>query len=287
MRPPHLPRSAMLSIGRLFLFVFLLSSVPAGASPPCTIIARADTGKALIQEGPCEVRSSPASSFKIPLALMGSDAGILTGKHSPAWLYQDAYKTWNADWKKTTDPASWLQDSVVWYSQVLVKTLGQPRFQKYVDVFSYGNRDLSGEHQTPQVLPQAVWVSSTLQISPIEQIAFLRKFVNRDLPVSSKAYELTSAIVPVFKTSDGWVVHGKTGTGFQAAKSGEINSNRQFGWFVGWADNDKGTIVFAKLIRDDGKVSSRAGFRARDSLIAALTLLGRANPDALSAPSVE
>ncbi len=80
-----------------------------------------------------------------------------------------------------------MQKSVFWYSQQVVKQLGQTRFKSYVASFDYGNKDTSAV-QVQHPGNQGVWVISSLQISPIEQAAFLRKLVNRQLPVSAGAY---------------------------------------------------------------------------------------------------
>jgi beta-lactamase class D len=259
------------AVGIVLFFLHLSNPAQAG-SPPCTILTR-DTGEIIAQNGPCDIRNSPASTFKIALALIGFDAGILTGAHAPVWSYQEDYHSWDDAAKKDTDPTSWLRESIVWYSQVLTKTLGVRRLQGYVDAFSYGNQDLSGDVDPEAVLPGAVWVNSTLQISPIEQVDFLRKLLSAELPVSKKAYAMTLAIVPTFQVSDGWLVHGKTGTGFQPTQTGAIDRDRQFGWFIGWASKGKETVIFARLIKDDERSDTRAGFRARDTLLADLPSL--------------
>ncbi len=252
---------------------FVLLAGLTWAGTPCTIVARADTGEIVSKDGSCDVRNSPASTFKLALALMGYDADILTSAHSPAWPYKQEYPAWDDGWKKTSDPTTWLSDSVVWYSQVLAKKLGKKRLQGYVDAFDYGNRDLSADTGAEGELFPAIWVDSSLQISPVEQVGFLRKLLNAKLPVSPTAYEKTLAIVPTFPLANGWVVHGKTGAGFQSGHTAGAEPGRQFGWFVGWVDTGKHIFVFARLIKDDQRIKSRAGFRARDSLLADLPSL--------------
>jgi beta-lactamase class D len=67
---------------------------------------------------------------------------------------------------------------------------------------------------------------------------------------------------------DGWRISGKTGTGLRRLDDGTNDRNRQVGWFVGWAARDGRTLVFARLIEDDGPEPVRAGWRARDTLFA-------------------
>jgi beta-lactamase class D len=248
---------------------FLLAGGHALADT-CTVITELDTGRVLKQEGDCERRSSPASTFKIPLSLMGYDAGILREEEKPALPYKPEYKSWNEAWKKTTTPRSWLRDSVLWYSLVLTGELGAERFGRYVDAFDYGNRDVRGDKGKNNGLTRAWLSASSLQISPIEQIDFLGKLLKRELPVSRKAHDMTLAIMPDFPLPDGWTAYGKTGTGFQPMRDGSFDRSRQFGWFVGWAQKGERKILFTRLIRDERKESSVASFRARDSLLAEL-----------------
>ncbi|HMA48111.1 MAG TPA: class D beta-lactamase [Magnetospirillaceae bacterium] len=256
-------------IRRLTYAALLLFASASLAGPSCTLVADAQTGAVLVQQGPCDQRNSPASTFKVALAVMGYQSGILLDAHTPLWPYRSHYKSWDADFKKKpTDPTSWLKDSVVWYSRLLVQHMGHGRLQAAVDGYDYGNHDISGTPGFKEALPEAVWVDSTLQISPVEQVAFLRKIVNRQLPqVSPQTYDKVAEVMPAFDAS-GWAVHGKTGTGYQPGGTGK--ARKQYGWFVGWAVKDKRAIVFARLDKDDARRDDIAGIRVRDEFLAAL-----------------
>ncbi len=239
----------------------------------CTLLVDAATGDVRVKQGDgCDVRNSPASTFKVALSVMGFDADILQDAHAPAWPYKEEYKAWRESWKQTTDPTYWLKESVVWYSQQLTLKLGMERFQRFVDGFDYGNRDLSGDPGRHNGLTRA-WLSSSLQISPAEQIAFLRKLLAHKLPVSARAQAMTMEIMPTFQVAEGWMVQGKTGTGSQRKADGTLDDDRQFGWFVGWARKGDRQLVFARLIKDHEHIESTAGFRARDTLLADLPAL--------------
>ena len=250
---------------------FLLFSAASFAGPSCTVLTDADSGAVLQKDGPCDVRNSPASTFKVALALAGYESGILLDAKAPEWPYRSKYKSWDAEWKrKPTDPASWLKDSVVWYSRLLVQHMGRTKLQSFVDKFDYGNRDLGGTPGFKEELPEAVWVDSTLQISPLEQVAFIRKIVKRELPLAPATYDKAAAVIPTFPAGDGWTVHGKTGSGSQPGKG-----KKQYGWFVGWAEKGGRKIVFARLVKDDVRRDDIAGIRVRDEFIAALPALLR------------
>ena len=90
------------------------------------------------------------------------------------------------------------------------------------------------------------WVNASLRISPLEQVAFMRKIANRTLPVSAHAYDMTERITLIDTRPDGWIVHGKTGTGSPGRK---YDASHAYGWFVGWAAKGPRKVAFAYLIR--------------------------------------
>jgi len=245
-----------------------LMGVPTQAAVLCTVVADAANGRIVFQQGTqqaCASRYTPASTFKLPIALMGADAGVLKGPHDPVWNYQPAYPDWGGDaWRQPTDPARWIKYSVVWYSQLIAKALGQERFQRYTSAFGYGNEDVSGEPGKHNGTAGA-WIISSLRISPMEQLAFLRRVVNRQVPVRPAAYALVENLFEV-GDADGWRLYGKTGTG-SPGSNGVYTPANAYGWFVGWARKDGRQLVFARLVQDERATKPNAGLRARDDLI--------------------
>lgn len=228
----------------------------ASSTVLCTAIADAGTGNVLMQRGDCGHRVTPASTFKIAISLMGYDTGFLKNKHTPKLPFREGYVDWRDNWKVATDPAKWMQDSVVWYSQQVTQSLGKERFAAYVSRFKYGNADVSGDAENDGLTMS--WISSSLQISPLEQLTFLGRVVNRQLGVSPQAYDTTAALTTFGRLPGGWSVNGKTG-----AASG-------IGWYVGWASHGPRALVFARLLQQDAAQPNDipAGVLARDGFIA-------------------
>ncbi len=240
----------------------------AAASPDnvCTVLADASTGAVLKQDGECDRRVPPASTFKIPISLMGYDAGFLKDENSPKLPFRDGYPDWIESWRTDTDPAAWMKNSVVWYSQQVTQALGKEQFKSYVAAFGYGNADVSGDAGKDNGLTRS-WLSSSLRISPLEQIDFLTKIVGRKLPVSAHAYGMTEAILTEYKLPNGWIVHGKTGAGFPVKTDGTPDRQRPIGWYVGWAKKDGRTVVFARLKENSKPQKMSPGFGTRDELL--------------------
>ncbi len=235
----------------------------------CTVVLNVETGETIHRQGSCDEQVYPMSTFKLPLAMMGYDAGILKDETTPRWAYQEKFGG-PARVKKAFDPTGWERESIVWYSQEITRRLGKERFADYVRRFGYGNGDVSGGPGGLDGLTES-WLMSSLKISPDEQVAFLRRFLKGELPISGHAAAMTQAITPRFEAADGWVVHGKTGAGRMRDAGGKPDSNRPIGWFVGWADKDGRQLVFARLLVDDKPHDEPPiSFVVRDSLIADL-----------------
>jgi beta-lactamase class D len=249
----------------------LVHSVAAVAAEPvrCTVVLDAKTGQSLHRSGTCDVGFYPQSTFKLPIAMMGYDADILTDEHNPRWEYQAKFNRSERE-QKATDPTIWERDSIVWYSQEITRRLGKKAFADYVRRFDYGNRDVSGGPGGTDGLTES-WLSSSLKISPDQQVDFLRRFMNGQLPISPQAVKLTQAIVPTFPAADGWTVHGKTGAGSLRTKAGKLDGSRPLGWFVGWAEKDGRQVVFARFLADTRRhTQTPISYTVRDGLIADL-----------------
>lgn len=251
-----------LILALVFMVVYSADAISAGG---CTIYMDNATGKIIKQKGECDKRYSPASTFKIPLALIGYDSGILIDTNTPAWPFQEGYLVNKDDDKQTTNPILWEKNSVVWYSQKITAQLGAEKFKSYVKLLHYGNMDVSGDKGKNNGLSRS-WVSSSLQISPLEQIKFLQNVLNRKYKLSEESYLMLEEILPVFETSDGWVVHGKTGSSAVVNKNGVVDANHPNGWFVGWAERNGRKIVFVKLVLGDSP-SWKMGLVAREEFL--------------------
>jgi len=251
---------------RLALALSLVLLAGPALARTCTLIADAETGRLLQRMGQCQMRVSPASTFKIALSVMGYDSGILKDAHNPALPYREEYEATREAARRTTDPTTWMRDSIVWYSQELTRALGQERFARYVELFAYGNRNVTGDPGRKNGLTHS-WLSSSLKISPLSQIVFLRKLLRHELPVSAHAVDSTIAVMPTFELGSGWVVQGKTGTGPHLTVSGKRDRNREFGWFVGWASRGDKRFLFVRLITNRPRGEAPASFEARDTLL--------------------
>ena len=186
----------------------------------------------------CEMPLSPCSTFKIPNALIGLENGVLTG---PADV-----KAWDGTvherevLNRDHDLASAMRNSVVWYFQEVARDIGPDRMQAALDQFGYGNLDLSGG-------PDRFWLGSSLEISAIGQVEFLRALAEMKLPAAKGNQRIVKDLLLqdyALPTDFQGNLYGKTGS---CPMPGEDH-----GWFVGWLDRGNETLVFAVNIIGEG-----------------------------------
>ncbi len=189
---------------------------------------KTDKVKCQYNSARCATRFAPCSTFKITIALMAFDKGILRDENTTyKW---DGVVRWNPNWNRDTSAAEWLKYSVVWYSQRITPQLGPVAITNYLAEFDYGNQDISGGLTN-------FWLGSSLKISANEQIEFLKKLWRNQLPVSDRAMTLTRKIVPLDVSSSGARLNGKTGS--------HATEKSSLGWFVGHLETGDGEYLFA------------------------------------------
>lgn len=251
---------------KVFTKVFLVSSLLLSSHNTYAIgdcfIAK-ENGKIVKQVGDCTTRRSPASTFKVPLAVIGFDSGILYSPTEPELPYNAVAQERNDEFyspskypimilaTESQTPYTWMQKSVIWYSQEIVSRLGYEKFNAYVKQLNYGNMDVSGDKDKGHSYLRS-WIFSSLKISPIEQIEFMEKLYHNTLPVSKEAQENTKAIMKLDNLWLDWDFYGKTG-----------GSSKQ-GSFVGWATKDDRTVFIYQYIEPKCETGLGGGTVARE-----------------------
>ena len=240
---------------RLFFLFFLFVNVAAFGAEVTFIAVDGKTDNIITQHGSgLHRRISPCSTFKIALGVMGYDAAILQDEETPEWPNQ-GYECFLESWRGPQTPKTWMSRSVVWYSQLITPQLGMDRIQKYLANFNFGNQDMKGDPGKDNGLTHA-WLSSSLMISPWEQIAFLKMLAHAKLPVSQEAQHKTQNILFVEDLDGGWQLFGKSGTGSHTSDDGSQIPHRKIGWYVGWIKKQEDSVIFALAITDAETIPS-------------------------------
>ncbi len=218
----------------------------------CFVFYDMKSGKivAVYGEERCRQRYAACSTFKWPLAAMAFDAGILKDENT-LFKWDGIHRSIEA-WNQDCTAASWMKNSVVWYSQRITPLLGRARLKSYLQAFQYGNQDISGGLTS-------AWLTitktdsdpgkGTLKISAFEQLEFLKKFWGGKLPVSPDAIQKTKGITFLETSPQGYKLHGKTGSGYLDDPSGD------FGWFIGHIGGPDSEYLFVTALTRDRKTS--------------------------------
>jgi len=257
----------LIAAGLAGLLMAALGQAPVQAATICTLLADPQSRMVLMAEGDCESRVTPASTFKLALAVMAFDARIITSAREPKYPFKEGYPDWIASWRQDTDPTMWMHNSNVWYSQRLTERFGIERLADYARRFGYGNADFSGDPGRNNGLERS-WISSSLKISPVEQAGFIAALIEGQLPVSAHAMAGARGLLEDPRLADGWQISGKTGSAYPRRADDSFDYASGWGWYVGWAEKAGRHVVFVRLNQDGQRHEVSGGLRARDELVA-------------------
>jgi beta-lactamase class D len=160
---------------------------------------------------------APNSTFKIMNSLIGLQVKAVKDEYEIK--HWDGTKRTLDNWNQDHTLGSGMRNSVVWYYQEMARDIGEGRMQEWLDRCSYGNRDISGGIDR-------FWLSSSLKISPFEQIDFLEGLYRETLPFDKGVMKTVKRIM-IQQEGDEYTLYGKTGS------SGLVDG-LSTGWFVGF-----------------------------------------------------
>ncbi len=176
---------------------------------------------------------SPASTFKIPNSIIAIENGILENQYEV--IKWDGEKRFLNSWNQDQNLKSSYKTSCVWFFQELAKRIGKEKYISYLNKLDYGNK-LIGQDVT------RFWLNSSkedLKITAYQQIQFLSKLYKRELPISSKTYDILEDIM-LEESCDNYKLYSKTG----ASTKDWVGH----GWYVGYVKLKNTTWLFATNI---------------------------------------
>jgi beta-lactamase class D len=177
----------------------------------------------------------PASTFKILNSLIALETGVISDE--VAVLTWDGIQRKVPAWNRDLNMREAIKLSAVWFYQVLARRVGHEQMQKWVSQVGYGNRKIGNKDTLDKF-----WLEGELRITPQEQIRFLRRLYNNDLPFSSRSLSIVKDIMILEQTPD-YTIRGKTGfVGFAD------NVTPKIGWYVGYLEKGKDVYFFATNI---------------------------------------
>jgi beta-lactamase class D len=230
----------------------------------------------IYKEGNIGKQEPPCCSFNFAIALAAYNERVMLDAENPEIPFEAGkHLNYAQKWRQSHNPTTWISNSCLWYSQEIIGMLDMDKFRRYVDMFGYGNKDLTGMRGEPL---KNAWLT-TLKISAEEKVAFLENLINsRFKEISSHAYDMIRKIFLVdvespdlnlpkgLELPEGWKLYGKTGASNARNPDGSDNLEVAGGWFSGWLEHSDGrTITFAHYAESkDYKIP--AGFARKQTI---------------------
>ena len=177
----------------------------------------------------CHKRFIPASTFKIFNSLVALETKAIADENTViAWDgVNRRFPLWNQDQNLRTA----FTRSVVWFYQDLARRIGTERMTKYIQSANYGNQDIADKIDS-------FWLNGKLRISPEEQIKFLVRLYQEDLPFSSAVMKTVKDIM-IIERQDSYTLRGKTGW------ATDVEGVKNIAWYVGYLERDNNVYFYA------------------------------------------
>ena len=195
----------------------------------CTFVLTKLNSDSLIIYNPERAKKGflPASTYKIPNSLIALESKVIEDENEI--IQWDGVKRFYDKWNANQNLQSAIKYSCVWFYQELARRVGKEKMQFYLDTLYYGNSKMGAD-------VDKFWLEGDLRISAIEQIEFLTKFINHDLPFAKRNFNIVEKILLVDSTEN-YRQFAKTGWGG--------DDDNQVGWYVGFVRNNSGVWIFA------------------------------------------
>ena len=159
----------------------------------------------------------PASTFKIPNALIGLEVGAIADENEVfRW---DGKPKLRAEWERDQTLATGMRYSTVWMFQEVARRIGKARMKEWIDRLEYGNRDIGGGIDQ-------FWLQGKLRVSAFQQVDFLHRLAEGRLPAMQRSQRLVREALVIERTRQ-YTLRAKTGT-----SGGRDAVN----WWVGWIE---------------------------------------------------
>lgn len=217
--------------------------------PGCFLLQNIETGAVTtVHPELCAHATVPASTFKIPHALIALATGVVTDPHATTpW---DGSMYTNPEWHSHQSLATALQVSAVWFFQRTAVAIGEARMKTWLKALRYGDADVRGDLTL-------FWLDAgSLEITGPQQLDFLNRMARHDLPVApahiDTVWQLLAAdpvrLQKRLPPGQTW----PTTTAKIQAKTGNADG---VSWWVGRVDGPRGAFVFVSRI--EGQPFSR------------------------------
>ncbi len=174
----------------------------------------------------------PASTFKIPNSIIALETSVVEDEHT---LFK-----WDGESRRIKN---WEQDlilrdafhfSCVPCYQDVARKIGVKDMTEFLDKLEYGNIKVDS------VTLDLFWLQGESRISQFQQIDFLKRFYQSELPITERTEEIMKKMM-VIEDNGNYKISGKTGW--------SVSDGIDNGWFVGYLQTQDNTYFFASNVK--------------------------------------
>lgn len=191
----------------------------------------------------------PASTFKIPNSIIALENRVI--ENDTTIIKWDGEPKRFKVWEQDLTFRNALHYSCVPCYQEIARTVGLQNMQTYLSKLKFGKMDVDSANL------DMFWLEGESKITAFEQIDFLNRFHNRELPISERTQSIMEKML-IITENDSIVLRGKTGW------SNDKNINN--GWFVGYIEKNNNIYYFATNIEPREGVTLKTFAELRRSL---------------------
>lgn len=195
----------------------------------------------------------PASTFKIPHSLIALELGIVENENT---LFK-----WNGDkgylkiWQQDLTLKQAFHYSCVPCYQEIAREIGDKRMNEYVDKLNFGHMDIHPDNT------DNFWLQGDSKISQFEEIDFLIRLYQSQLPISQRTEQIFKQMF-IVKQTDDYTIRAKSGL---AVRDKSYN-----GWYVGYLETNNNIYFFATNISPKGNYEKSFNNKRKNITIQAL-----------------
>ena len=170
----------------------------------------------------------PASTFKITNSIIALETGIV--ENDSTLFKWNGVKRRLKNWEQDLTFRDAFHFSCVPCYQEVARKIGVKKMNGYLDNLEYGNMEVDSTNI------DLFWLEGESRINQFQQIDFLKRFYQSELPISKRSEEIMKRMM-VIEENDGYKLSGKTGW--------SIRNENNNGWFVGYIESRNKTHFFA------------------------------------------
>ena len=231
----------------------------SAAPAECVIVGAAGESPMVSGAAECDHPTAPASTFKIPHALLALQLGVITPATVIAW---DGSTSGSELWRKAHTVESAIRWSVLPFFQHTARSIGAARMREGLRSLGYAADTFVGDIAT-------FWLTGDLVVTPREQFAFFERLGAGQVPIDAVH---RATVREALRMPPGQVTNASGTHPFAPAWPGDLEVRAKTGntevkgervsWLVGSVRTEGIEHVVVARVRALGALDGTAGLDA-------------------------